>query len=58
MKYPKDNGPQSITEMYALLFGMLGSAYNIIDQYEKDEAEREKQHMMDMFDAGKNGDHA
>jgi hypothetical protein len=50
MKYPKDTGPQSQTEMYAWLFGMLSNAYNMLAQYEKDELQREKQDMIDMLD--------
>jgi hypothetical protein len=53
MKYPKETGPQSQTEMYAWLFGMLSNAYNMLAQYEKDEIERERQDMIDMLDKAK-----
>lgn len=50
MKYPKDIGPQSQTEFYALLFTMLGNAYNTIAQYEAEEAERDKAMRRKMFE--------
>jgi hypothetical protein len=37
MKYPKDIGPQSQTEFLAMLFSMLGNAYNLLAQYEAEE---------------------
>jgi hypothetical protein len=47
VKYPKDIGPQSQTEFYALLFSMLGNAYNMLAQYEEDEREGEAQAIRD-----------
>jgi hypothetical protein len=41
MKYPKEVGPQSQTEFCAWLFSMLGNAYNLLAQYEADEARRD-----------------
>jgi hypothetical protein len=37
MKYPKEIGPQSQTEALAVLFTLLGNAYNLLAQYEADE---------------------
>ena len=42
MKYPKDIGPQSQTEALAILFSMLGNAYNLLAQYEADEYKRDE----------------
>jgi hypothetical protein len=42
MKYPKEIGPQSQTEALAILFSMLGSAYNLLAQYEADERARDE----------------
>lgn len=42
MKYPKDLGPQSQTEAMAILFTMLGNAYNCLAQYEADERQRKE----------------
>ena len=53
MKYPKEIGPSTQTEMYALMFGMLANAYNLLAQYEKDEKNRERQELIDVLGKAK-----
>lgn len=53
MKYPKEFGPKSQTEALALLFTMLGNAYNCLAQYEADEEAaqeaKRKEHIKRVF---------
>lgn len=53
MKYPNDIGigPKTETEALCLLFSMLGNAYNIIAQYEAEEAKRESERIREHFTA-------
>jgi hypothetical protein len=44
-KYPKPLGPKSDTEAMAILFSMLGNAYNMLAQYEADERAEEYRRM-------------
>ena len=50
-KYPEPTGPQTETELFAWLFGMLAAAYNMLDQYERDDKthdeETERQRISD-----------
>lgn len=49
MKYPKEIGPQSQTEALAILFSMLGNAYNMLAQYEAEDEKREREGIDDLF---------
>lgn len=50
MKYPKDIGPQSQTEFLAVMFTMLGNAYNLLAQYEADEMARDEATRRDKYE--------
>ena len=50
MKYLKDIGPQSSTEGLAVLFTMLGNAYNLLAQYEADERKRDEDDRRRIFE--------
>jgi hypothetical protein len=63
MRYPSDKvGPQTQTELLAMLFTMLGNAYNVLAQYEREEYEGERRSRMDRLNdavrRGREGGHA
>lgn len=55
MKYPREVGPTTQTELFAWLFTMLGNAYNMLAQYEADERQREEEERRRVFDESLTG---
>lgn len=43
MKYPKFHGPESESEMLAMLYGQLACAWSMVAQYEADERKAESE---------------